>query len=62
MEFRVVITGSGAAGAPGALAVNLVEGDQGQDPANATVQLHLRGANSARGQAWMASIAMTVLV
>ena len=49
MEFRVVITGSGAAGAPGALAVNLVEGDQGQDPANATVQLHLRGAEIARG-------------
>ena len=49
MEFRVVIMGSGAAGAPGALAASLVEGDQEQCPAHATVQLHLRGAEIARG-------------
>ena len=58
MESQAVITGVGAAGAPGALVASLVDGEQKEDSANATTQLPLRGAKTARGHAIMTIIAI----
>ena len=58
MESQAVITGVGAAGAPGALVAGLVEGEKKEDTAPAITLLRLRGAETALGIVMMPIIAI----
>ena len=58
MVFPVVIMGIGAPGEPGMIVTNHVEEEKKEDTAPATIQLPLRGAKTALGQAVMTIIAI----
>ena len=58
MESQAVITGVGAAGAPGALVAGLVEGGKKEDTAPAITLLRLSGAETALGIVMMPIIAI----
>ena len=58
MEPQVATMGGGAAGQPGALAANLVKGEQKVKAAPAPTQLRLKGEEIAMGQAREAAVAI----